>query len=130
MNRRPPKSNQDRRSAASEVYKRQTENRLASSGAPTAQTRHFDGTIGPHRGFEHLEFATHGAAGWLHYSQWIGANHPEAAQMFYAVLDSDLEVNSAGFGDTGGPPVSYTHLRAHETVLDLVCRLLLEKKNH
>ena len=26
--------------------------------------------------------------------------------------------------------VSYTHLRAHETVLDLVCRLLLEKKKH
>ena len=25
------------------------------------------------------------------------------------------------------PTVSYTHLRAHETVLDLVCRLLLEK---
>ena len=24
--------------------------------------------------------------------------------------------------------VSYTHLRAHETVLDLVCRLLLAKK--
>ena len=27
-------------------------------------------------------------------------------------------------------PVSYTHLRAHETVLDLVCRLLLEKTTH
>ena len=27
----------------------------------------------------------------------------------------------------GAAPVSYTHLRAHETVLDLVCRLLLEK---
>ena len=27
-------------------------------------------------------------------------------------------------------PVSYTHLRAHETVLDLVCRLLLEKTQH
>ena len=26
--------------------------------------------------------------------------------------------------------VSYTHLRAHETVLDLVCRLLLDTKNH
>ena len=26
-------------------------------------------------------------------------------------------------------PVSYTHLRAHETVLDLVCRLLLDKKH-
>ena len=25
--------------------------------------------------------------------------------------------------------VSYTHLRAHETSQDLVCRLLLEKKN-
>ena len=28
----------------------------------------------------------------------------------------------------GMDSVSYTHLRAHETVLDLVCRLLLEKK--
>ena len=28
----------------------------------------------------------------------------------------------------GTMAVSYTHLRAHETVLDLVCRLLLEKK--
>ena len=26
-------------------------------------------------------------------------------------------------------PVSYTHLRAHETREDLVCRLLLEKKS-
>ncbi|GLP31697.1 hypothetical protein HpBGD84_17280 [Helicobacter pylori] len=26
--------------------------------------------------------------------------------------------------------VSYTHLRSHETVLELVCRLLLEQKNH
>ena len=31
-------------------------------------------------------------------------------------------------GPRGPRPVSYTHLRAHETVLDLVCRLLLEKK--
>ncbi|GAB5804207.1 hypothetical protein JMUB7527_28700 [Staphylococcus aureus] len=26
-------------------------------------------------------------------------------------------------------PVSYTHLRAHETCADLVCRLLLEKND-
>ena len=32
-------------------------------------------------------------------------------------------------GLTNETAVSYTHLRAHETVLDLVCRLLLEKKN-
>ena len=30
--------------------------------------------------------------------------------------------------DKDGVPVSYTHLRAHETRHDLVCRLLLEKK--
>ena len=36
--------------------------------------------------------------------------------------------DDAGVLATVGP-VSYTHLRAHETVLDLVCRLLLEKKN-
>ena len=29
-----------------------------------------------------------------------------------------------------GGAVSYTHLRAHETVLDFVCRLLLEKKKN
>ena len=39
-------------------------------------------------------------------------------------------VNEGRVADTFGPgSVSYTHLRAHETVLDLVCRLLLEKKN-
>ena len=27
------------------------------------------------------------------------------------------------------PPVPYTHIRAHETKANLVCRLLLEKKN-
>ena len=31
---------------------------------------------------------------------------------------------------TAPAPVSYTHLRAHETVLDLVCRLLPETKKH
>src|SRR5450759_1696459 len=38
---------------------------------------------------------------------------------------------ASGSSDHGGiviSPVSYTHLRAHETRHDLVCRLLLEKK--
>ena len=56
-----------------------------------------------------------------------------------------LDASSALFGELGASllmmgivtsvaanlmsnTVSYTHLRAHETVLDLVCRLLLEKK--
>ncbi len=36
----------------------------------------------------------------------------------------------SGISMTGIITVSYTHLRAHETVLDLVCRLLLEKKKN
>ena len=40
-----------------------------------------------------------------------------------------VERDVLGRAAQGLGPVSYTHLRAHETVLDLVCRLLLEKKN-
>ena len=36
--------------------------------------------------------------------------------------------NMESRGPDSAGSVSYTHLRAHETVLDLVCRLLLEKK--
>ena len=43
---------------------------------------------------------------------------------FELILPSLLNSAIIGFS-----AVSYTHLRAHETVLDLVCRLLLEKKN-
>ena len=41
----------------------------------------------------------------------------------------DRALSSDGATKRETVPVSYTHLRAHETVLDLVCRLLLEKKN-
>ena len=49
------------------------------------------------------------------------------------VLDLDVETGLRQRPDLaghGGQAVSYTHLRAHETVLDLVCRLLLEKKKN
>ena len=39
-----------------------------------------------------------------------------------------FDVHGKSYIDANSGPVSYTHLRAHETVLDLVCRLLLEKK--
>ena len=39
-----------------------------------------------------------------------------------------MEAPVPGRPYVGLEAVSYTHLRAHETVLDLVCRLLLEKK--
>ena len=55
----------------------------------------------------------------------------EAAQLLPGqpeALHSLKELHAAK-GEWEKVAVSYTHLRAHETVLDLVCRLLLEKKN-
>ncbi|MFP5256905.1 MAG: sulfatase [Acidimicrobiia bacterium] len=86
-------------------FGRFTENLLARDGVPTVQDRWHDGTVGPHRGFEHLEFATHSPMGGLHYARFVQAEHPEALGGFYAVLDADLEVNAEGGGATGAPQV-------------------------
>ena len=43
-------------------------------------------------------------------------------------VPSEILTKPSRLTDLEREPVSYTHLRAHETVLDLVCRLLLEKK--
>ena len=48
-----------------------------------------------------------------------------------SIIDDSLKQNVFGEGfefRAGQRAVSYTHLRAHETEADLVCRLLLEKK--
>ena len=57
----------------------------------------------------------------------IGGTYQEA--LAYPTLNV-RGLQAAWVGDESRTiiPVSYTHLRAHETVLDLVCRLLLEKK--
>ncbi len=83
------------------------ENMLASAGTPTTQDRWYDGTHGPHRGFEHLEFATHGAAGMVHYARWLMTEHPEAVGMYYSAIDGAFEVNAAGGGDTDAPQVQH-----------------------
>ena len=60
------------------------------------------------------------------------AGHVETAWEWTGRVD--VLVNNAGVSqrslaiDTQTEAVSYTHLRAHETREDLVCRLLLEKK--
>src|SRR5674536_168757 len=48
----------------------------------------------------------------------------------YKVLigEGDWTCSVAKFTGTMSGPMSYTHLRAHETPEHLVCRLLLEKK--
>lgn len=76
-------------------FARFAENRFARDGLSTLPA--------PHRGFEHLEFATHSPQGFLHYARWMAAEHPEAVGNFYPVLDPTLEVNAMGGGDTGAP---------------------------
>ena len=70
--------------------------------------------------------AAHGAVHDVHPGLDASAFH-----MFGFVMDSrakrvPLEAPRAARMDSA--PVSYKNLRAHETVLDLVCRLLVEKK--
>ncbi len=80
-------------------FMRFVENALAQTGTEPSG--------GAHRGFEHLELATHGAAGPLHYARWLRENHPEFAAMFYSALDGNLQVNSTGGGETGAPQVHF-----------------------
>jgi arylsulfatase A-like enzyme len=80
-------------------FLRFTENRLGVDRVNT------DDPLDPHRGFDHMELATHGAAGQLHYSTWLRDHHAEHAFSYYPVLDGELQVNAAGGGDTGAPQV-------------------------
>ena len=61
-------------------------------------------------------------------SQDVGEHIRIGAMGYYGKEQNELTEGINGTFTTYYPPVSYTHLRAHETVLDLVCRLLLEKK--
>ena len=66
-----------------------------------------DSTDGSHRGFDHMELATHSPRGWTHYAQWLGRTHPDQLDGFYPVLDlATMEVNPVGGGDTGAPQVT------------------------
>ncbi|MGD0144836.1 MAG: sulfatase-like hydrolase/transferase, partial [Rhizomicrobium sp.] len=47
-----------------------------------------EGSFGPHRGFDHMELAAHGARGPTHYARWLMQNHPEMAENFYPVLNN------------------------------------------
>ena len=98
MIRRPPRSTLDRSSAASDVYKRQDAARARAPG----------GFLDPRH---------------------CGKRIREACGLFEAVGD-ERRSRRVNHPDRSArvDAVSYTHLRAHETVLDLVCRLLLEKK--
>lgn len=86
-------------------FGRFAENALARLGVPTLEQDWFDGRRGVHRGFDYLEFATHGVIGPLHYAKWMMEEHADAIGGFYQVVDRELNVNAKGGGDTGAPQV-------------------------
>ena len=94
--RRPPRSTLDRSSAASDVYKRQV----------LVLTDHPQAALAGVR-LVHAPVEAARAAGLR-----LDRQQPPAGDHAQRRRD-------------GGAAVSYTHLRAHATVLDLVCRLLL-----
>ncbi|MEA3076426.1 MAG: hypothetical protein QOF60_1334 [Actinomycetota bacterium] len=61
-----------------------------------------EGSFGAgHRGFDHMELATHSVLGMVHYSQWMMREHSEDLAGFYPNLGRDWNVNGEGGGDTG-----------------------------
>ena len=107
MIRRPPRSTLDRSSAASDVYKRQITTTAGAAGG-------------------NITVAAHNACGT---SMAQTKALTVSASVTPAVSIAANPGNTICTG-TSVTSVSYTHLRAHETVLDLVCRLLLEKKKY
>src|SRR5450756_3088229 len=105
MIRRPPRSTQSRSSAASDVYKRQLYSfEPILDGCPGGQ--HY------HRNITGLGVLAHCSTDF----RAVDARHHHIKDDY---VRSEILYRI---------PVSYTHLRAHETRHDLVCRLLLEKK--
>eukprot|EP00657_Telonema_sp_P-1_P002584 TRINITY_DN15996_c0_g1_i1.p1 TRINITY_DN15996_c0_g1~~TRINITY_DN15996_c0_g1_i1.p1 ORF type:complete len:145 (-),score=49.78 TRINITY_DN15996_c0_g1_i1:29-463(-) len=119
MIRRPPRSTQSRSSAASDVYKRQPLSIIKNDSTAVGDIIKIRDSIGskllPVEDDD--QFITEDAY---------------APYLFKTTIDGKFAYETKGTWEVKdalmGGPVSYTHLRAHETVLDLVCRLLLEKK--
>ena len=63
------------------------------------------------------------------YKRQVWRSSRNADNESYFIGNKSSKWYLVAYGMIGASSVSYTHLRAHETVLDLVCRLLLEKKN-
>ncbi|HEX9682654.1 MAG TPA: sulfatase-like hydrolase/transferase [Acidimicrobiales bacterium] len=55
----------------------------------------------PHRGFDHLQLATHGTGLFTHYADWMGKHAPGHIADFYSVVEpASMEVSSVRGGDT------------------------------
>ena len=101
MRRLPPRSTLGRSAAASDVYKRQVPG-LADVDTLGGLAKQYDVLVDPNR---------------------LTSFGLTLRQVHAAVAG-----NNQNAGGSYIEPVSYTHLRAHETVLAIVCRPLLQKK--
>eukprot|EP00831_Metopus_contortus_P070818 TRINITY_DN64787_c0_g1_i3.p2 TRINITY_DN64787_c0_g1~~TRINITY_DN64787_c0_g1_i3.p2 ORF type:complete len:133 (+),score=33.15 TRINITY_DN64787_c0_g1_i3:52-450(+) len=118
--RRPPRSTQGVSSAASDVYKRQVHG-----------TGHYEG-----HGHEDCPAELIRKNILLAQHMYLSTNDRRFQDFFPGPdLSQGSDHESGQHAYRGRMPflqqimaVSYTHLRAHETSLHLVCRLLLEKK--
>ena len=145
MIRRPPRSTLDRSSAASDVYKRQVNVMCVDILRPIADPTkfqwvtylRFNNSIMPHNqrilvlsivlGTFQLGAAAQKECPLTHGNCPLSSESPEFGRQeigFNAVswINAELGTKGPKGGDWsyGNGSVSYTHLRAHETVLDLV----------
>src|SRR5450756_1771092 len=156
MIRRPPRSTQSRSSAASDVYKRQVAHERGCVPRKTA-SRLWSlrskflfalllAALSPLAVYAYLSFTATSAALERH-ERLAMANRSQAVQAALEARGQAVVDQVVSFGEwtpfaraidqrdlawlrenVTAWAVSYTHLRAHETRHDLVCRLLLEKK--
>src|SRR5665811_2342884 len=99
---------------------------------PLAIAYDFDGTLAPGNMQEHLFLPKVGVKKkefWEEVSQTSKSQQADNILVYMGLMLkkaylADVEVQKKDFREYGRGSVSYTHLRAHETVLDLVCRLL------
>ncbi len=79
----------------------------------------------------YLTFGLSGTGGWSNGDGLIHCvkrHYDLKSESFRVSLLKHEAQHASDQGRYPSSPVSYTHLRAHETLSDLVCRLLLEKK--
>ena len=96
----------------------QSHNFVVGYAAGSNISNHYNIALGPYAGQCLNEHSI--AMGWAGGYKQTGSRN--------IFIGADTACRTAGSGNYNTTAVSYTHLRAHETSLHLVCRLLLEKK--
>src|SRR5450756_3145751 len=116
MIRRPPRSTQSRSSAASDVYKRQDPASLSQLLAPVFDPKEWKAIPVATKG---LPASPGAASGQVVFTADEAVTWTEQGKKVVLVRKETVPDDIHGMF-----AVSYTHLRAHETRHDLVCRLL------